>query len=255
MQVRVDRECLRVVVALRQADRVATGRVPVLLPVIELVLLLVEAVHDVACAAAGKIARARRQAVRREHTRLRTCASVRRDVRLDRERGVREVTRDPVGRIVAGHRKRRRRRQVDVVLEQTSVRRSVLGNLGCVRRIGVRAPVDPLPAPVQVVEAVVLLVDDDDVIDLVELLPIVVARRSASGHRRDGKRCASKRNEDCELPHHLDLLPPELWRRCFQIFACPAEPFPAPLPLRYWNDSHFSAKGRRFLRSSRRRRE
>jgi len=54
VQVAVDRQLPRVVVAHHEAGRVAPGDVPVLLPAVQLVLVLVEAVHDVARAPAGR---------------------------------------------------------------------------------------------------------------------------------------------------------------------------------------------------------
>src|SRR5690349_1271834 len=53
VQVRVDRQSTGVVEAHREPYRVAAGDVAVLRPAMELVLLLVEAMHDVAGAAAG----------------------------------------------------------------------------------------------------------------------------------------------------------------------------------------------------------
>src|SRR5256885_2672827 len=92
MQVFVDRKHPGVVVALSQANSVTAGRVPVLVPVVQLILLLVEAVHDVARAAAGQVGRARWEAVRSKDPRLRAGTGILRDVRLDRERRVGEVT-------------------------------------------------------------------------------------------------------------------------------------------------------------------
>src|SRR5207302_7864567 len=84
VQVRVHRERLRVVDALRQADGVAPGRVAILPPAVELVLLLVEAVHDVAGAAAG-LPRSLRDAVRGEDTGRRAGRVRRLDEVVDRE--------------------------------------------------------------------------------------------------------------------------------------------------------------------------
>jgi hypothetical protein len=56
------------------------------------------------------------------------------------------------------------RRQVDVVLRQTGQGRAGGVHLGLVA-LGVGRHVDALPAAEQVVEAVVLLVDDHDVLD------------------------------------------------------------------------------------------
>src|SRR6202049_734267 len=58
VEVLVDRKRLRVVVALRQAGGVAARRVAILLAVVELILLLIEAVDDVCRAAARQIRRA-----------------------------------------------------------------------------------------------------------------------------------------------------------------------------------------------------
>ena len=69
------------------------------------------------------------------------------------------------GGIGAVGRQRIRRRQVHVVLKQTVVRACRLADLERVSRISVRASVHTLPIAVQVVEAVVLFVDDNDVID------------------------------------------------------------------------------------------
>src|SRR5256885_10229234 len=91
MQVLVDGERLSVVVALRQADGVASGRIPILVPVIELVLLLVEAVHDIFSAATGQVGRAGCQAMRREDPGLRAGAGVLGDVGFDREGRIRAM--------------------------------------------------------------------------------------------------------------------------------------------------------------------
>ena len=164
MQVLVDRQGARVVGALRQADGVAAGHVAVLLAGIELVLLLVEAVHQVARAAAG-LARALEHAVGREVRRVRAGRVGRLDVVVDLERQVGEVALERGVRAVGAQ---RRRREVDVVLQQALVRRAVLVDLDRVGAIGLGHPVHALPAPVEVVEGVVLLVDDDDPLDLSE---------------------------------------------------------------------------------------
>src|SRR5438270_2766341 len=88
VQVLVDGERAGVVVALGQANGVATGRVPILVPVIELVLLLVEAVHDIFSAAAGQVGRAGRQTMWREDPGLRAGAGVLGDVGFDRKWGI-----------------------------------------------------------------------------------------------------------------------------------------------------------------------
>ena len=172
MEVRVDRQRLRVVVAHREADRVFAGHVPVLRAAVDVVLLLVELVHDVARAASG-LPRAFRDAVReRERLRWRWTGRVARlDVVVDRERLVRERARERgAGRRIGACGRQRRRGQVDVHLEQARVGRTALVHLRRLRSGRTRKAIDAFPASVQVVEAVVLLVDDDDVLDHPELL-------------------------------------------------------------------------------------
>ena len=71
----------------------------------------------------------------------------------------------------------RRRRQVHVVLLQAGVGVAGLVDLrACAPASALREAVHALPAAVQVVEAVVLLVDDDDVLDLLELLRVRARR-------------------------------------------------------------------------------
>src|SRR5439155_17798365 len=162
----------------------ALERVAVLLTAVQLELLLVEAVHEVARATAA--ARARQglavggvdpllaepvgEAERRQNRRTRDVGRL--DEGIDPERRVREVARErAAGRVAAGRAQgagrvgRRLRLQVRVVLVQALVRRerarTGLPDLRRVRRIRSGEPVDSLPAAVEVVEAVVLLVDDD----------------------------------------------------------------------------------------------
>ncbi len=186
VQVLVDGQGGRVVVPLGQACGVAPGRVPVLGAVIELVLLLVEAVHDVAGASARQVGRARRQSVGREDARLRAGLRAGRDVGPDVERLVGEVTGDGAVDAVRGL---RRRFEVDVVLQQAGVGHAVLPDLGHLPGGRVGAAVDPLPTAVEVVEAVVLLVDHDDVVDAGELLV------RAGLHGTDGRPCGHNRGE------------------------------------------------------------
>jgi hypothetical protein len=71
-----------------------------------------------------------------------------------------------------------------------------LGDLRGVRRIGAAQPVDALPPAVEVVEAVVLLVDDHDALDGVEPLAVmVVVTRAVAGAVRgcDG-RCGQRQS-------------------------------------------------------------
>src|SRR2546429_1234746 len=91
MQVLIDRQRAGVVVALGQADRVAARGVAVLIAAVELVLLLIEAVHDVTGASTGEIARARWQTIRREDARLRAGTRVLWDVLLDAEGRIEKV--------------------------------------------------------------------------------------------------------------------------------------------------------------------
>src|SRR5207249_139643 len=77
-------------------------------------------------------------------------------------------------------------------LTKAGVRRPGVWDLRRVARTSLRKAVDALPAPVQVVEAVVLLVDDDDVVDPREAgSPLVVARKPC--------RCC-----DCGRGRHLE---------------------------------------------------
>ena len=225
MEVLVDREGRRVVVAHDRPDRVAPGDVAVLLTAVELVLLLVELVDEVAGAAALRPVRATGRGIDRPvHdpvaeaellVRARTGRRVRRDVLVEVERRVQEVARvggrasirerhrlRVAGRLF-GERVRRERRartarevrvQVDVELLQAGVRRAGLGDLRRVGAIRVRQAdhvlaVDVAPQSVQVVEAVVLLVDDHDVLE--------VAERSLVGsHGRTGRHEADRDEGD-----------------------------------------------------------
>ena len=189
VQVGVDRQEGGVVVAHREADRVAPGDVPVLLTAVELVLLLVELVHDVARASAGR-AGGFRPAVGMGRVeflaRLGTRSVGRLDVVLDPERLVDEVARESGDRVGALHRQRRRG-QVHVLLEQAGVATAGLPDLQRVIGVGTGEAVDPFPTSVDVVEAVVLLVDDDDVIDPGEAA-LLVARLHRSKRRPGGDR-------------------------------------------------------------------
>jgi hypothetical protein len=78
-----------------------------------------------------------------------------------------------------------RRRQVDVVLEQTVVSGAALADLRGVGGVG--SSVDALPSAIEIVEAVVLFVDDDHVVDRPEL--IRAASRLPSRSRASG--CAT----------------------------------------------------------------
>ena len=89
-------------------------------------------------------------------------------------------------------RQRRRRREVDVVLQEALVGGAVLSDLG--RRRGGRVlqavdglAADPAPVAVEVVERVVLLVDDDEVrVSRGELTWRLLRRRGRAGRRRRG---------------------------------------------------------------------
>ena len=178
VEVLVDGKRLRVVVALRQADGIATGGVAILLAAVQLVLLLVEAVHDVASAAAWQVGRAVGIAIGREgRTGPRARVRASRDVGVDLKWGVGEVAGERViglggrgGRRTRGVVAARRQlvREVDVVLQQAREGGTVLLDLQRMRGVGTRQAVDAFPAAIQVVEAMVLLVDDDDVVDAAE---------------------------------------------------------------------------------------
>ncbi len=131
VQVVVDRQRAGVVVAHGQPDRVRAGDVAVLPAVVQLVLLLVEAVHQVAGAAAGqRPGRVLQDAVRRVDRRRRARLVARSDVAVDPPRPVGEgAGLHPVGGVGAPVGERWRG-QVDVRLQQAAVRRAVLRQLG-----------------------------------------------------------------------------------------------------------------------------
>ena len=115
----------------------------------------------------------------------------RRDVVVDPERRVREVARERRRRrrVVADGAERRARvggglcLEVDVVHVQALERRACLIDLGRMGGVGVGEPVDAFPPAVEVVEAVVLLVDDDDVPNRVQLLVVSLAGpATGAGH-------------------------------------------------------------------------
>src|SRR4029453_19483715 len=89
-----------------------------------------------------------------------------RDGGVDGKRPVGEVAGEagPGGGVGAG-RRQRRRGQIHVVLEQAVIRRAGLVDLDGAGRGGGAQAVHLLPAAVEVVEAVVLLVDDHNVVD------------------------------------------------------------------------------------------
>ena len=130
VQVRVDRQLLGRVLTHRQADRVGPGDVAVGLAAVDLVLVLVEPVDQVGCAAARQ-ARTVEDAVRGIDTGSGTRRVSRLDVVVDGEGVVAERARDelPVRGVGAGRGQRRRRGQVDVVLQEAAVCRAVLGDL------------------------------------------------------------------------------------------------------------------------------
>src|SRR5207248_3566094 len=93
VEVLVDGKRLGVVVALRQADGIATGGVAILPAAVQLILLLVEAVHDVAGAAACQVGRAVGIASGREGSAGRRAGMRRRwYVGVDLKWGIGEVT-------------------------------------------------------------------------------------------------------------------------------------------------------------------
>ena len=176
MQVFVDRQFFGVVVTHHQSDRVAAGDVAVLLAQIDLVLLTVEAMHEIARAAAGQRTRTVLQdAVQHKDILRRTGFVGGGDKIVDLERLVQKSAREGRRAGVVGTAGRQRRRcQIDVVLQQALVfRHIVLPDLRGVGKVGKRQPVDGIamhfaPQPIQIVEAVVLLVDDDDMLEFVK---------------------------------------------------------------------------------------
>jgi len=83
---------------------------------------------------------------------------------------------DVVGGVVAGCGQRTRRGQVGIVLQQAAIGLAGLVDLDGVGRAGVGKAVHAFPTAVEVVEAVVFLVDDDEVFDFRQL------RRCVGGH-------------------------------------------------------------------------
>ena len=162
-----------------QADRVAAGDVAVLLAAVDLVLRLVEAVNQVMGAA-----------TRRSGPSADVVGPAGggagggggRDGIVDPPGFVGEgavhrlrcgggTLPRRVGGVGAGSGQRGRRGEVDVILVEADQRAAVLGELGGRCRGGIGQPVDVLaadlaPSTVEVVEAVVFLVDHHDVLDL-----------------------------------------------------------------------------------------
>jgi hypothetical protein len=89
--------------------------------------------------------------------------------------------------------------------------------------IRVLRAVDAFPAAVEVVEAVVLLVDDDDVLHLAQLVRTAVAvtrrRDRAGGERQHSHRSYEKRQEALahEISSSIGLSPDAYGRAAFQI--------------------------------------
>ncbi len=196
VEVRVDRQGRRVVVAHRHANRIAAGHVAILLAAVELVLLLIELVDQVPGAASGQAGR--RHAVGPQPAdpdpvaeaellvRPGTRHGVGGDVLVDVERRVQEVAR--VGRRRRGGvRERDRLRVAGRLLRERVGRERRRGGRRrpAAREVGVQVDVELLearvgaqpdqvlavhvaPQPVEVVEAVVLLVDHDDVLEVAE---------------------------------------------------------------------------------------
>src|SRR5215470_9306533 len=202
MQVGVDRQRSRVVDAHRKSDRVAARHVPVLPAGIELVLLLIEAVDQVA-RAASREAVAVGHSVRGGSTRSWAGRRARRDEGVDRKRRIGEVTEEwACGRGVAASRGERRRGQVDVVLLETRVLGSALADLDRVSCSSARDTVHPLPPTIEVVEAVVLLIDDDDVLDLREWPGVVREDGGGAGGGRGTQRRSNQYEDGCQMPEH-----------------------------------------------------
>ena len=187
MEPLVDGQSLRVVLAHGQPDRVAADHVAVLCAAVQLVLLLVELVHQVACAAARQAGAVQHLVREGERTQRRQARRRRRrNDRVDHEPRVAEAAREAV-RIRAGARDGC---QVDVVLLQAVVRMTLLVDLRRLRIGRVFAAVDAFPASVEIVETVVFLVDDEDVVDLVERCLACARLGRPCGRCRDDRRDA-----------------------------------------------------------------
>ncbi len=210
VQVAVDRQRLGAVVTHGQPDRVRPGDVAVLHATVELVLLLVEPVDQVAGAAAGVTLApwAHRWAARARRLRARGVHRV--DVAVDGEGSVGEVTaesrragRRPVRGVGVGAPPGQRRAgEVDVVLEQAAVGRPVLRHLRSRLGCGLRQSVDALavdlpPLAVQVVERVVLLVDHNQVLVAAGKCGRLAFRRRSHGGYAGGQRHHCQ-NGDCQ---------------------------------------------------------
>jgi len=116
-------------------------------------------------AGAAGLALAIAHAVRRGHARRRARRVGRRDEGVDREEPVRELACEGVVRRAGrAGRAERRGREVDVDLQQALVRGARLVHLRRVGGVGGREAADALPAAVEVVERVVLLVDHHQVL-------------------------------------------------------------------------------------------
>src|SRR5438445_7067852 len=165
MQVLIDRKVLRLVHAHAEADGVATGDVAILLAAVQLVLLLVVAVDQVLRAASGK-SRPFGDTIGVKGARSRACGIGGVDEVVNVEWLVREVAAEGrAGRHIGAARRLRWSGEVDVVLLQTGVGHPALTDLDGVGAIGPAEAIDALPAAIEVVEAVILLVDDHDVVD------------------------------------------------------------------------------------------
>ncbi len=193
VQVLVDRQCRGVVDTHRQTDGVAAGDVAILPTTVELILLLVEAVDQIPGTATSRRAvAALEDPVRGGGARGRAGLVLRPDEVVDREVGVGESAgRHVVGLIDAGGGHRAGGGQVDVVLQQAAVGVAVLGDLGGVDLPGIGQPgdrfaVDRTPGSVEVVEAVVLLVDHHHVLEPVDggcAAAVTGPRRGVGGGR------------------------------------------------------------------------
>ena len=182
MQVLIDRQAASVVVAHGEAHRVTARDVTVHPAAVDLVLLVVEPVHQVPRAATGQ-ALTLGHPVGKELAGLRATGVRGLDEGVDQERPVGEGRTDRSRADGAAAVDRQRRRgQVDVVLRQARQRRT--GGVDLRLRVRSPQPVDAFPAAEQVVEAVVLLVDHHDVLDRVEPRIVVVG----AGHGRREQR-------------------------------------------------------------------
>ncbi len=180
--------------------------------------------HQVTGATAGLAAGAvREDTVVRLDPGCRAGSGIRRNVSVDRERFVREMAhRNPVRRVHTGCGQWTGRRQIHVVLQQTGVAFAVLCDLGRARPVRVPQTVDPLaaycaPLAVEIVEAVILFIDHNEVLVPTENRtmppePPVISwvgkcSRSHSESDRHGRACCENGPDHLSSSHISSTLP------------------------------------------------